>query len=99
MEATDGQPGSMSSYRKSAAAAREYLHRAALSSGKSLALMMLMLALCIFCASATYSGIEIVWRRHLRALLGDSQKAPSARALRSQRTAGVILVGTRSRRR
>ena len=27
MEATDGQPGSMSSYRKSAAAAREYLHR------------------------------------------------------------------------
>ncbi len=74
-------------------------HRAALSSGESLALMMLMLALCIFCASATYSGIEIVWRRHLRALLGDSQKAPSARALRSQRTAGVILVGTRSRRR
>ena len=55
-------------------------HRAALSSGESLALMMLMLALCIFCASATYSGIEIVWRRHLRALLGDSQKAPSARA-------------------
>jgi hypothetical protein len=33
-----------------------------------------MLALCIFCASATYSSIEIVWRRHLRDLLGDGQK-------------------------
>ena len=41
-------------------------HTAALSTGQSLALMMLMLALCIFCASATYSGVEIVWRRHLR---------------------------------
>jgi peptidoglycan/LPS O-acetylase OafA/YrhL len=49
-------------------------HRAALSSGDSLGLMMLMLALCIFCASATYSSIEIVWRRHLRDLLGDGQK-------------------------
>jgi hypothetical protein len=35
---------------------------------------MLMLALCIFCASATYSSIEIVWRRHLRDLLGDGQE-------------------------
>ena len=60
-------------------------HRAALSSGELLALMMLMLALCIFCASATYSGIEIVWRRHLRALLGDGQKAQTDPALGSQR--------------
>ena len=59
-------------------------HRAALSSGESLALVMLMLALCIFCASATYSGIEIVWRRHLRALLGNSRKRhPRARFARS----------------
>lgn len=49
-------------------------HRAALSSGDSLGLMMLMLALCIFCASATYSSIEIVWRRRLRDLLGDARK-------------------------
>jgi peptidoglycan/LPS O-acetylase OafA/YrhL len=48
-------------------------HTAALSAGQSLALVMLMLALCIFCASATYSGIEIVWRRHLRTLLADEQ--------------------------
>ena len=60
-------------------------HTAALSTGQSLALMMLMLALCIFCASATYSGIEIVWRRHLRALLADEHQAPSTRSLRSQR--------------
>jgi hypothetical protein len=33
-------------------------HTAALSSGRSLALMMLMLAMCVFGASATYWGIE-----------------------------------------
>jgi peptidoglycan/LPS O-acetylase OafA/YrhL len=60
-------------------------HTAALSTGQSLALMMLMLALCIFCASATYSGIEIVWRRHLRTLLADEQQMPSTRSLGSQR--------------
>jgi peptidoglycan/LPS O-acetylase OafA/YrhL len=60
-------------------------HTAALSSGQSLALMMLMLALCIFCASATYTGIEVIWRRQLRALLGVGQKQSSARALGSQR--------------
>jgi peptidoglycan/LPS O-acetylase OafA/YrhL len=60
-------------------------HTAALSTSQSLALMMLMLALCIFCASATYSGIEIVWRRHLRALLADRQQAASTRSLGSQR--------------
>jgi hypothetical protein len=48
--------------------------------------MMVMLALCIFCASATYSGIEIIWRRQLRAFLDDGQKAPSAAAVGSQRT-------------
>ena len=60
-------------------------HTAALSSGQSLALMMVMLALCIFCASATYWGIEVIWRRQLRALLGDGQKETSKRALGSQR--------------
>ena len=60
-------------------------HTAALSSGQSLALMMPMLALCIFCASATYTGIEVIWRRQLRALLGVGQKQSSARALGSQR--------------
>ena len=60
-------------------------HTAALSTGQSLALMMLMLALCIFCASATYSGVEIVWRRHLRALLADEDPAPSTRLPSSQR--------------
>jgi peptidoglycan/LPS O-acetylase OafA/YrhL len=60
-------------------------HTAALSTGQSLALMMLMLALCIFCASATYSGVEIVWRRHLRALLADEHPAPSTRLPSSQR--------------
>jgi peptidoglycan/LPS O-acetylase OafA/YrhL len=60
-------------------------HTAALSTGQSLALMMLMLALCIFCASATYSGVEIVWRRHLRILLTDEPQAASTRSLGSQR--------------
>jgi peptidoglycan/LPS O-acetylase OafA/YrhL len=60
-------------------------HTAALSGGESLALMMAMLALCVFCASATYSGIEVFWRRQLRALLGDGQKKSSRRALGSQR--------------
>ena len=61
-------------------------HTAALSSGQSLALMMVMLALCIFCASATYWGIEVIWRRQLRALLGDGQKETSnARWVRSAR--------------
>ena len=60
-------------------------HTAALSSGESLALMMVMLALCIFCASATYSGIEIIWRRQLRAFLDDGQKASSTAAVGSQR--------------
>ena len=58
-------------------------HTAALSGGQSFALMMLMLALCVFCASATYSGIEIVWRRHLRALLADERLPPSTRSLGS----------------
>ena len=57
-------------------------HRAALSSGDSLGLMMLMLALCIFCASATYSSIEIVWRRHLQDLLGDGRKRAGDRRAR-----------------
>jgi peptidoglycan/LPS O-acetylase OafA/YrhL len=60
-------------------------HRAALSSGESFGLMMLMLALCIFCANFTYSRIEIVWRRHLRVMLGDGQNTQPARALGSQR--------------
>jgi peptidoglycan/LPS O-acetylase OafA/YrhL len=59
-------------------------HTAALSSGLSLALMMLMLALCIFCASATYSDIEIVWRRHLRTLLAGPPEVPSPQSLGSQ---------------
>jgi peptidoglycan/LPS O-acetylase OafA/YrhL len=59
-------------------------HNAALSTGQSLALMMLMLGLCVLFASATYSGVEIVWRRHLRTLLAGDQQAPSARSLGSQ---------------
>jgi peptidoglycan/LPS O-acetylase OafA/YrhL len=53
-------------------------HTAALSSSGSVALMMVMLALCVYCASATYSGIEVIWRRQLRALLSDGQKESSA---------------------
>jgi peptidoglycan/LPS O-acetylase OafA/YrhL len=60
-------------------------HTAALSSGQSLALMMMMLAICVFGASATYWGIENVWRRHLRTLLGGVQKIKFARAVRSER--------------
>jgi peptidoglycan/LPS O-acetylase OafA/YrhL len=60
-------------------------HTAALSSGQSLALMMLMLGMCVFGASATYWGIENVWRRHLRTLLGDVQEIKFVRAARSER--------------
>lgn len=59
-------------------------HNAALSTEQSLALLMLMVALCVFCASATYSGIEIVWRQRLRALLAGKQQTSSVRALGSQ---------------
>jgi peptidoglycan/LPS O-acetylase OafA/YrhL len=56
-------------------------HRAALSAGESLALMLPMLALCILIAGITYSSIEIVWRRHLRDLLGEGRKARPAGSL------------------
>jgi peptidoglycan/LPS O-acetylase OafA/YrhL len=59
-------------------------HRAALSSAESLALMMLMLALCIFCASATYVGVETAWRWRLRALLGGKREVRSSLTPRSQ---------------
>jgi peptidoglycan/LPS O-acetylase OafA/YrhL len=60
-------------------------HTAALSSGESLALMMAMLALCIFCATATYSGVEVIWRRKVRTLLGDREKESSRRSFGSLR--------------
>jgi peptidoglycan/LPS O-acetylase OafA/YrhL len=60
-------------------------HRAALSAGESLALMLPMLALCVLIAGATYSSIEIVWRRHLRDLLGERPKAHAANALGPRR--------------
>jgi peptidoglycan/LPS O-acetylase OafA/YrhL len=56
-------------------------HLAALSAGESIALMLPMLALCILIAGATYSSIEIVWRRHLRDLLGEARKTRAADAL------------------
>ncbi len=63
-------------------------HNAALSTGQSLALMMLMLAVCVVFASATYSGIEIVWRRYLRAFLaGDGKRERPAPAVRGRRLA------------
>jgi hypothetical protein len=43
--------------------------------------MLPMLALCIVIAGATYSGIEIAWRRHLRDLLGEGRKTRAADAL------------------
>jgi hypothetical protein len=46
---------------------------------------MLMLGMCVFGASATYWGIENVWRRHLRTLLGDVQEIKFVRAARSER--------------
>ena len=59
-------------------------HTAALSTGQSLALMMVMLAVCIFGASATYWGVENVWRRYLRTLLGDAQNSKVVHAVRSK---------------
>ena len=60
-------------------------HTAALSSDESFALMVLMLALSIIGASATYAVIEIAGRRHLRAVLGDARKTKAARALGEER--------------
>ena len=56
-------------------------HLAALSAGESLALMLPMLVLSILIAGATYSRIEIAWRRHLRDLLGERRKTRPADAL------------------
>jgi peptidoglycan/LPS O-acetylase OafA/YrhL len=50
-----------------------------LSIGSSLALMVAMLAACLLCAAATYSGIEVVWRRHLRNMLAARPRAASDR--------------------
>jgi hypothetical protein len=47
--------------------------------------MTLMLAICVFSASATCWGVEYVWRRQLRTLLGSVQKIKFARAVRSKR--------------
>jgi peptidoglycan/LPS O-acetylase OafA/YrhL len=47
---------------------------AELSRSGSLALMLVMVAVCLIVATATYSGIEVTWRRHLRNLLGGRQK-------------------------
>jgi hypothetical protein len=46
---------------------------------------MLMLAICVFGASATYWGVENVWRRQLRTLLSGLPKIKFARAIRSER--------------
>jgi peptidoglycan/LPS O-acetylase OafA/YrhL len=43
--------------------------RAELSIGVSLALLVLMLIACFAGAHLSYRGIEIGWRKHLRALL------------------------------
>ncbi len=57
--------------------------RSDLPIGASLGLMLLMLGLCLFFATATYYGIEIVWRRHLRALFG-SQRRQSPRLVETR---------------
>lgn len=46
---------------------------AELSSGGSSVLMFAMVTLCLIFATATYSGVEVTWRRHLRNLLGVRQ--------------------------
>ncbi len=57
--------------------------RSYLSSEDSLGLMLLMLGLCLFLATATYYGIEIVWRRHLRSLFGGPGRRQSATMVKS----------------
>jgi hypothetical protein len=59
-------------------------HNAALSGGGSLALMLLMVAVCFLATTATYSGVEVAWRRYLRNLFGGRQKVRLADLLSSQ---------------
>ena len=59
-------------------------HSAALSGGGSLALMLLMVAVCFLAATATYSGVEVAWRRYLRNLFGGRQKNRPPDLLSSQ---------------
>ncbi len=59
-------------------------HSAALSGGGSLALMLLMVAVCFLAATATYSGVEVAWRRYLRNLFGGRQKNRPSDLLSSQ---------------
>ena len=53
--------------------------RSEISSAESLGLMLLMLTLCLAFATMTYYGIEIVWRKHLRSLLGGNRRKISSR--------------------
>jgi peptidoglycan/LPS O-acetylase OafA/YrhL len=48
-------------------------HPADLSIGYSLALMLVMIGICLVSANASYFGVEVVWRRYLRDLLGVRQ--------------------------
>ncbi len=55
-----------------------------LSIGSSLALMLVMVGVCFLASTATYSGVEIAWRRCLRERLGSHQNRPAG-ILNSQR--------------
>lgn len=45
-----------------------------LSSGASLALMVVMIAVCFLSATATYSSLEVAWRRYIRDLFGRGRQ-------------------------
>jgi hypothetical protein len=49
--------------------------RAHLTAGVSLVLMLVMVSVCLICASTTYFGVEIVWRKYVRRAFGSARSA------------------------
>jgi len=59
-------------------------NNADLSSANSIILMLLMISVCFLAATATYSSVEVTWRRYIRALFEGRQAQP-ARLVGSRR--------------
>jgi peptidoglycan/LPS O-acetylase OafA/YrhL len=60
-------------------------NNADLSSASSIILMLLMICVCFLAATATYSTVEVTWRRYIRSLFEGRRDNRPARLARSSR--------------
>jgi len=56
-----------------------------LSNASSITLMLLMICVCLLAATATYSSVEVTWRRHIRALCEGRRNNQPAGLVSSRR--------------